>query len=743
MLGGARLWDTILTLGPMRSAWTAVQEIRRVGTMRTIGLCSGLAASALLVVACTTEGNKGNNLTNSDADDAGVVGRTDGGAGDAGPGDAGPGAPSTFSVGGTITGLLGSGLVLRNNAGDDISIASDGTFVFKKKLTARTRFDVTVATQPTDPVQTCSINGGKGEIVDGNITSITVDCATDRFTVGGTVTGLVGQGLLLSNNGGAALAVNDVGDFAFPDAVESGKDYAITVSAKPSTPSQTCTVTNGTGKVGASDVTDVEVHCVTDKFTVGGTVAGLAGNGLELQIGGGEKVAMSADGTFTFPTAIESGAEFTVAIVTQPTSPMQTCTVSGGAGVVGAGNVTGILVNCTTNTYSIGGTASGIAGSATLRLNGTIDVVVNAIGEFSFTSPVASGKTYDVVITQQPAVPSQTCTLTNASGTVVDAAVTNIALDCETNKFRVRGTVNGLAGSGLTLENNGGDEISITADGEFVFPTRVASGGTFLVTVSNQPTALTQTCTVSSGSGAVTNADIADVVITCATDDFAVGGTVTGMTGGTLKLKNGAGDEVDVTGNGPFVFPTKVLSGGTYDVTVAAQPAGQYCSVSSGSGTVTSANVGSVAVTCVPELTVTFPSTTSAVRVTPLSQSGVLGNPMSSRFYTSGDFVEQSFDRATPVSVLELDFAMKNETFTSSCGAGTILSWKVLVNDNEVGVYSWPQGGDSNVTIHQTYTFAPVAPINGKIEIRLEATSTVCFPGGAWDWLPGGTSKMR
>ncbi len=54
-------------------------------------------------------------------------------------------------------------------------------------------------------------------------------------------------------------------------------------------------------------------------------------------------------------------------------------------------------------------------------------------------------------------------------------------------RFTVGGTVSGLAGSGLVLQNNAGDDLSISADGTFSFTARVANGGTYAVTVNTQP----------------------------------------------------------------------------------------------------------------------------------------------------------------------------------------------------------------------------------------------------------------
>ena len=42
--------------------------------------------------------------------------------------------------------------------------------------------------------------------------------------------------------------------------------------------------------------------------------------------------------------------------------------------------------------------------------------------------------------------------------------------------FTVGGTTSGLAGTGLTLQDNGGDDLALAADGPFTFATPVAGG---------------------------------------------------------------------------------------------------------------------------------------------------------------------------------------------------------------------------------------------------------------------------
>lgn len=79
--------------------------------------------------------------------------------------------------------------------------------------------------------------------------------------------------------------------------------------------------------------------------------------------------------------------------------------------------------------------------------------------------------------------------------------------------FRVGGMVSGLDGT-LVLQNNGVDDLNVTADGPFAFPTRLSTGEGYLVSVLSQPPA--QTCVVSNRSGIVGGVDVTSVTVACA-----------------------------------------------------------------------------------------------------------------------------------------------------------------------------------------------------------------------------------
>jgi hypothetical protein len=96
---------------------------------------------------------------------------------------------------------------------------------------------------------------------------------------------------VLRNNGGNDLAISADGSFMFTMPMASGGAYAVTVFHQPTSPAQTCTVTNGTGMMGSGNVTNVAVTCATSSFTVSGTVIGLTGSGLTLAMPGQSNLA--------------------------------------------------------------------------------------------------------------------------------------------------------------------------------------------------------------------------------------------------------------------------------------------------------------------------------------------------------------------------------------------------------------------------------------------------------------------
>jgi len=501
-----------------------------------------------------------------------------------------------FQVGGTVNGLAGSGLTLQLNGSDDLPIAADGTFKFPTYITDGGSYAVTVSAQPSNVNQTCAVSNGGGVISGADVGNVDVTCTTTNYTISGNVSGLAGTGLTLQFNGANDLPIAGDGPFAFP-AIADGSAYAVTVSAQPGNLSQTCAVTNDAGTLAGADVGNVGVTCTTNNFTVSGSISGLSGPNLQLQINGSDTQAIAAGATSFAFSALVDGTPWIVTVAHQP--DMQTCNITGSSGTLAGANFTDVAVNCTTNKYTVSGSISDLSGSnLQLQINGG-DTQVIAAGATSFAfSALVDGTPWLVTVAHQPGTPKQVCSVTNGSGTLAGANFTAVAVNCTTNTYSIGGSINGLSGSNLQLQINGGGTQTIAASAtSFVFAA-VPDATVWTVSVSQQPDSPTQTCNVAGGTGTLAGADVNTLNVNCTTNTYTVGGSVSGLTGAGLTLQLNGGNDLPIFGGAGFIFATPIYSGSNYLVTISQQPSGQTCSVSNVSGTVTNANINSVSVSC-------------------------------------------------------------------------------------------------------------------------------------------------
>jgi 6-phosphogluconolactonase len=82
-------------------------------------------------------------------------------------------------------------------------------------------------------------------------------------TIGGVVTGLTGNTVVLENNGGDNISLGSNGTFTFSTAVPTGNTYSVTVATQPNNPAQSCLVSYGSGTAGTTNVSNVSVTCRT------------------------------------------------------------------------------------------------------------------------------------------------------------------------------------------------------------------------------------------------------------------------------------------------------------------------------------------------------------------------------------------------------------------------------------------------------------------------------------------------
>ena len=359
--------------------------------------------------------------------------------------------------------------------------------------------------------------------------------AAGTHTISVNVSGLRTSydGMTLRNNGGDALRVYAAGTYTFATPVADGSAYAVSVSAQPTGPAQTCAVANGSGTIAGSDVANVAVSCpFATAYAVGGSVSGMAGNGLRLEYDADNvslpaALTVAANGSFVFDAATTSavtGTVYRLRILAQPTGPAQTCVLTGGTGTVATADISSVRISCDNHLVRIN--LTGMRDTGVIRLvNNGVDIIgVGArTGPDQFPAPVATGNPYYVTILQQPTTPAQTCVVSNGTGVMGGSDVT-VGIDCPyPPAYSVGGTISGLASATDKVSvRYGASNVNFFlnqpfANGPFSFTAAEVSpvaGTVYAVSIASQPPG--QRCDIVGGNGTVGAGDVTSIRITCA-----------------------------------------------------------------------------------------------------------------------------------------------------------------------------------------------------------------------------------
>ena len=182
-----------------------------------------------------------------------------------------PPPPPMYSIGGTVSGLdAGQSVVLALNGGNELTVNTNVEFTFATKVASGGAYAVTVVGGPAGKI--CTVDGGAGT-ASANVTGVAVTCViTSAFSIGGAVSGLVGQDLKLVLGvlrriiytqacvAQESLDINKNGEFHFATRLSSA-NYCVGIQLQPHSPAQRCVVRNGQGGITAAGVSDVEVVC--------------------------------------------------------------------------------------------------------------------------------------------------------------------------------------------------------------------------------------------------------------------------------------------------------------------------------------------------------------------------------------------------------------------------------------------------------------------------------------------------
>ncbi len=160
--------------------------------------------------------------------------------------------------------------------------------------------------------------------------------------LGGTVTGLTRDGLVLANGNSTIAIPANATSYKFPDQIGNFDSYNVTVVAQPT--GLTCNLANPKALATGIPITWVNVTCSQNTYTVGGNISGLTTGPLVL-VNGTDTLSISANSTsFVFANPVAQGSVYGVAVLTQP--PGLNCGVASGTAVMGGANVTTVQVTC-------------------------------------------------------------------------------------------------------------------------------------------------------------------------------------------------------------------------------------------------------------------------------------------------------------------------------------------------------------------------------------------------------------
>jgi hypothetical protein len=204
-----------------------------------------------------------------------------------------------FMVGGAVNGLEGKGLVLGDEKGGSVAIATSGSFVLPDRWAAESTYAVSIKTQPSDPTQVCTVEKGSGTVSGGDVTNVVVACPPTGPTAAFTAPATSVASTAVAFDASASLA-RDGSSLAFfwefGDGGRGGGPRIAHVYATSGARSVVLTVTDGAGrsasKTGLVTVSAAPAATASAVVQAGvKTLDGLALGGVAVTVVGGPAAA--------------------------------------------------------------------------------------------------------------------------------------------------------------------------------------------------------------------------------------------------------------------------------------------------------------------------------------------------------------------------------------------------------------------------------------------------------------------
>jgi hypothetical protein len=163
-----------------------------------------------------------------------------------------------------------------------------------------------------------------------------------QASIGGTINGLVNSNTVTITDGNQSLVLGNT-SYTFSTELDSGTNYSVSMTDSPT--SQFCQLSNNTGAITDSNISNINVSCGPQRYFIGGMASGLEiGNPVILELNT-ELLSVNDNAAFVFLTPLEDGENYTVTIDTLPAR--HDCLLVKPTGMITTNDITDVEVNCT------------------------------------------------------------------------------------------------------------------------------------------------------------------------------------------------------------------------------------------------------------------------------------------------------------------------------------------------------------------------------------------------------------
>ena len=336
--------------------------------------------------------------------------------------------------------------------------------------------------------------------------------------------------------------------------------------------------------------------------------------------------------------------------------------------------------------------------------------------------------------------------------TVWAAGLMAILTSCGTSpgyNYTISGTVGGMIGSGLVLQDNGGDDRTITANGAFSFVTALNDGTAYSVTVKTQPTNPSQTCVVSNGSGTITGSPVMNVAVSCVMNSSPV--TVDPSGNFAYVSNSGPGNISAYTINQTTGALTTVslspFTAGSYPNQVTVDPSGTFAFVANmgdgtGDGTISAYTIDNTS-TSTPGALNTVSGSPFTAGTSPLSVT--IYPYISGTFASSGEFayVPNMNDNTISVYTINTDGSLTPSINTPTVGTGTYpTSFTIYTNSSGASFAYVPNLGDGTISLFTINSDGSLSGNGNAVTADTYPASITIYPNSSGTYAYAYVSNM-